>query len=136
VGPNAAFLLLIFGLLAIYCEFLRPGLIFPGVLGAAAASAGACFLFRGPLQIYALVLLGVGALLLAGEAFCGPYLLLGALGATSLTLGFALLFPGPRRIAPALAIPASALFGTLTACLASLAKRARRSKWSDLAEPP
>ncbi|MBV9761847.1 MAG: hypothetical protein JO340_14900 [Acidobacteriaceae bacterium] len=128
MGPDAAFALLISGLLALYCELLRPGLIVPGVLGAATASAGACFLFRGPFHLYALALLAAGALLLLAEVFLGPYLLLGALGAASLTLGFAFLFPGPRRISPALAIPVSALFGTLTALLASLAKRARRVK--------
>lgn len=36
-NPNAAFLLLIAGLLAIYVEFVRPGLVFPAVLGGMAA---------------------------------------------------------------------------------------------------
>ena len=133
MGSNAAFLLLISGLVAIYCEFLRPGLVVPGVLGAGAASAGACFLFRGPLEVYAVVLLGAGAVLLAVEIFRGPYLVFGLLGTVALTFGFADLFTGSRRISPALAIPVSALFGISSAWLAALAKRARRAKWSGVA---
>lgn len=130
MGPNAAFLLLIFGLLAIYCELIWPGHVMPAVLGAAAALTGAYFLFRGPLQAAGLVLLSVGIVLLIGEALAGPYFLLGTLGTIALTAGFALLSPSPRRIAPALAIPVSAIFGAISTLLASIAKRARRNKWS------
>lgn len=132
MGPNAAFLFLVFGLLGIYCELIWPGRVVPGALGAAAALAGAYFLFRGPLETGGVVLLGVGIVLLAGEALGGPYFLLGTAGAIALTTGFILVFPGSRRIAPGLAIPISAVFGVITALLASAAKRARRNKWSDI----
>jgi membrane-bound serine protease (ClpP class) len=128
VGPNGAFLLLIFGLLSVYCELIWPGRILPGVVGAAVALTGAYFLFRGPVQITGLALLGIGVLLLVTEALAAPYFLLGTLGTMALTAGFALLFPGPRRIAPGLAVPVSVLFGALTTLLAALAKRARRNK--------
>ena len=135
VQPNTAFLLLIFGLLAIYCEFIWPGRVIPGVLGAAAALAGAYFLFRGDLQTSGLMLLTIGILLLAAEALWGPYFLLGTLGAIALTAGFSLVFPASHRIVPALVIPISAIFGAITAFLASAAKRARRNKWSDITGP-
>jgi membrane-bound serine protease (ClpP class) len=128
VGPNGAFLLLIFGLLGVYCEFIWPGRIVPGVVGAALAVAGAYFLFRGSLQITGVVLLGIGVLLLVTEALGAPYFLLGALGTVALTAGFGLLLPGSRRIAPGLAVPVSLLFGVLTTLLGSIAKRARRNK--------
>lgn len=128
MGPDAAFLLLIAGLLAVYCELLRPGLIVPGVLGAAAAFAGAYLLFREPLQAGGVALLGGGAVLLIAEIFAGPYLAAGLLGALAITVGFTDLLAGPRRIAPGLAIPVSALFGVVTAVLGGLAKRARRAK--------
>jgi membrane-bound ClpP family serine protease len=130
VGPNGAFLLLIFGLLAIYCELIRPGIVLPGVLGAASALAGAYFLFRESLQITGLALLAVAILLLIAEAFTAPYFLLGTLGTIALTAGFGLLLPGSRRIATALGIPVSAVFGIITTLLASVAKRAHRNKWS------
>lgn len=135
VGPNTAFVLLIFGILGIYGELIRPGRVVPGVMGAAAAVTGSYFLFRWPLEIGGIALLSAGALLLIGEACWGPYLVMGALGAIALTAGFSLLLPGPRRILPELAIPLSAVFGILSALLASGAKRARRNKWADLRDP-
>jgi membrane-bound ClpP family serine protease len=135
VGPNTAFVLLIFGVLGIYCELIWPRRVAPGVMGAAAAVTGSYFLFRWPLEIAGLVLLSAGALFLIAEACWGGNLLLGALGAIALTAGFCLLLPTPRRIVPELAIPLSAMFGLLSALLASRAKRARRNKWADLQDP-
>lgn len=132
VGPNAAFVLLIFGLFGIYAEFLRPGRVLPGLIGAAAAVTGSYFLFRSPLETSGLALLSLGACFLLAEACCGPYFLLGALGAIAVTAGFSLLLPGPRTLVPALAIPLSAFFGLASAFLAAAAKRARRNKWADL----
>lgn len=128
-------MLLIFGLLGIYSEFIWPGRIVPGTLGAGAAVAGSYFLFRPPLDPLGLVLLGLGALSLTAEACFGPYLVFGALGAMALTPGFALLLPAPHRLAPALVIPVSVVFALLSALLACAAKRARRNKWSDLQSP-
>jgi|SRR5579875_2508593 len=135
VGPNTAFLLLILGMLAIYCEFIWPGRIVPGVLGSAAALAGAYFLFRHPLHLLGLIILAAGVVLLTTEALAGPYYIFGLLGTIALAAGFALLFPGPRRLTPALEIPVSACFGAVTTLLASLAKRARRNKRSDVTGP-
>jgi membrane-bound serine protease (ClpP class) len=130
VGPNSAFLLLIVGVLGIYWELIWPGRVLPGVLGAAAALAGAYFLAHEFLQTAGLLLLGMAVFLLMGEAFTGRYFVFGFLGTVALTAGFALLLPDWRRIAPELAIPVSVAFGTITTVLASLAKRARRNKWS------
>lgn len=132
VGPNTAFVLLIFGFFGIYAEFLRPGRLFPGLAGAASAITGAFFLFASPFSTSGLLLLSTAALLLAAEAFFGPYFLFGALGAVTLMAGFYFLIPPPRRLEPALSLPLSALFGLLTALLGAIAKRARRNKWADL----
>lgn len=94
------------------------------------ALAGAYFLFRGPFEIAGVVLLAIGVALLIAEALAAPYFVLGTLGSIALTAGFALLLPDRSRIAPGLAIPISALFGAVTTLLASIAKRARRNKWS------
>jgi membrane-bound ClpP family serine protease len=131
-GPNTAFLLLVSGLLAIECECIWPGRVFPGVAGAAAAIAGAWLLFRPPLEITGVSLLAASVVLLTAEALLGPYLLFGVIGALALIAGFSLLLPPSRAIAPAVAVPCSALLGFSTALLASLAKRARRNKWSDI----
>jgi membrane-bound serine protease (ClpP class) len=132
VTPNAAFLLLISGLLALYCELIWPGRIVPGVLGAAAALAGAWFLFRPPFHPAGLTLLAAAAVLLACEALTGPPFLPGILGTLALAAGFVLLLPPPRTLAPAAALPISVLFGAVSTLLARTAKRARRNKTSDL----
>jgi len=130
VSPNGAFLLLVFGLLGIYCELIWPGRVLPGVLGAAAVLAAAYFLVHESLQWTGLVLLAGATLLLLSEALGGPFFVLGFLGTIALTAGFVLLLPDSRRINPEIAIPVSVAFGTVTTLLASVAKRARRNKWS------
>ncbi len=135
VGSNTAFVLLIFGLLGIYSEFIWPGRVLPGIAGAGVAMAGGYFLFRSPLDVTGIVLLGLGVLFLIMEACCGRYLVFGALGAVAVTAGFPLLLAAPHRLALAVVIPVSAVFGLLSAFLASAAKRARRNKRADL-EPP
>jgi membrane-bound serine protease (ClpP class) len=135
VGANTAFVLLIFGVAGIYLEFIRPGRIVPGILGAGAALAGGYFLFRWPLDPAGIVLIAAGTMLLIGEALWGPYFVLGVLGTIAFTAGFAVLVAPPRRIAPAVAIPVSALFGLVTTLLASIAKRSRRKKWADIENP-
>jgi membrane-bound serine protease (ClpP class) len=132
VTSNAAFLLLICGLLALYCEFVWPGRIAPGVIGAAAALAGAWFLFRPPFYPPALALLATAVVLLIFEAVAGPPFLLGILGTFALAAAFALLLPPPRALAPAVAVPVSLVFGGVSTLLARSGKRARRNKRSDL----
>ena len=132
MSPNAAFLLFISGLLALYCEFIRPGLIAPGVLGAAAALAGAWFLFRPPFYPGGLALVAAAAVLLLFEALAGPPFLLGVVATLALAVGFTLLLPPPRTLLPGVALPVSLVFGAVSMLLARAAKRARRNKTSDL----
>jgi membrane-bound serine protease (ClpP class) len=132
VGPNTAFVILLAGIGGIYWELVHPGRVIPGAAGIAAAITGACFLFRPPLETPGLFLLVSGIAFLAAEAFWGPPLVLGTIGTIALTAGFALLLPPPRRLVPQLAVPVSAVFGLVTALLASIAKRARRNKWADI----
>jgi membrane-bound serine protease (ClpP class) len=132
VGPNVAFLLLIAGLLAIYCEFLRPGRLVPGLLGLVMGSTGAYWLFwNSPTRAGGLLII-LALLLLMAETAWDAYCIPGVLGTISLAAGFTLLFQPPRRIAPALSVPVSIIFGAITTFLASQARRARRNKWSDL----
>jgi membrane-bound serine protease (ClpP class) len=132
VGQNTAFLLLIFGVLLVYGEFLRPGRLVPGLVGSTMAITGAYSLWRNsPLALGGLLIM-LAVLLLMAEAVWEARFIPGILGTISLAAGFSLLFPSERRIAPTLAIPASIVLGGVSTFLAFEAKRARQNKRSDL----
>jgi len=136
--PVEAFLLVLSGTLGVYCEFIRPGRVFPGLAGSVLAAAGIRGFACMQLTRAGMVLIGLAiALFLLEvfwlEAFWRANLLAGLAGIVSLTIGFCLLVRGPGGIPPALAIFAGISFGCLTLFLCCGAKRARRNKWSDVA---
>lgn len=132
LGPNTAFILTICGVLTIYCEFVWPGRVYPGVLGSIALITGAYFLWRNSPSPAGFLLIGLAAALFLVEAFWPTAFVAGIAGTVSLSFGFCRLFPGPNRIAAGLAIPVCIVFGAISVFLAYGAKRARRNKWSDL----
>ncbi len=133
--PNTAFLITLVGLLGVYCEFVRPGRVFPGLAGSVLAIGGIYDLTRHPLSRGGLILVGLALALFGLEAFWRVDFVGGLLATASLSAGSSLLLSGPERLRPALAISASILFGGITVLLCYGAKRARRNKWSDIAEP-
>jgi membrane-bound serine protease (ClpP class) len=132
VGQNTAFLLLIFGVLSMYGEFLRPGRLVPGLLGSIMAITGAYWLWRNSPLAPGILVITLAVLSLIAEALWDGHFVPGILGTILLLAGFWMLFPSERRIAPTLAIPVSLVFGGTTTFLAFEAKRARRNKRSDL----
>ena len=90
--PNIAYLLLMAGILGLYMEFSHPGVIFPGVTGAIALLLALTSFQIIPINYAGLVLILLGAALLAGEAFVPSFGVLGIGGAISLALGSLLLF--------------------------------------------
>ena len=132
LGPNVAFALTVFGLLAIDWEFIRPGRIYPGALGAGAVLVGAYFLWHlGPTS-YGLKLLAAAGVLFIVEACWNTGGLAGITATAALALGSWKLFASPRHIAAYLAFPLCLAFGTVTIWLSAGAKRARRNKRADL----
>jgi membrane-bound serine protease (ClpP class) len=132
IGPNTAFCLVIFGLLAIYCEFIWPGRVMPGVSGVAGVLVGGYFLWQAAPTMFGLEMLSLAAALFALDAFVGSFGFAGAAGTTATTVGFLGLFEGPHEIKAALAIPWCVFFGAVTTALNWTARRARRNKWLDL----
>ena len=132
LGPNTAFVLAICGVCFIYLELLRPGRIFPGVLGGAALVEAGYFLWRNSPSALGLALIGGAAALFLIEVFVPVYGMAGLFGTAALAAGVSKLFPQPPRILPAIGIPLSIVFGALTTFLAYTANRARRNKWSDI----
>ncbi|HZQ55943.1 MAG TPA: hypothetical protein VFB14_27360 [Bryobacteraceae bacterium] len=132
LGPSAAFVLAILGVLAIYCEFVWPGKVYPGVLGSLALITGAYFLWRNSPTATGLALIGLAALLFLAEALCSTRLIAGVMAIILLGFGFCRLFTGLERIRAGLAIPVCLVFGAISVFLAYGARRARQNKWSDL----
>ncbi|MBV8549717.1 MAG: hypothetical protein JOY54_00330 [Acidobacteriaceae bacterium] len=132
IGPNTAFVLAIFGVLGIYCEFIWPGRVFQGLLGAAALVTGGYVLYRQSPSTGSLGLIAASALLFLAETIWSTRFIAGVLATAALAAGACTMFSEPPRIGPGLAIPLSCVFGAITTALASIARRARRNKWSDI----
>ena len=132
LAPSTAFALAILGVLAIYCEFVWPGKVYPGVLGSIALIIAAYFLWRNAPTPTGLLLIGVAALLFLAEAVWDSRFIAGAAATSSLSFGFCRLFRGANSIRAELAIPVCIVFGAISVFLAYGARRARQNKWSDV----
>lgn len=135
IGPNTAFVLAIFGIFGIYCEFIWAARIYPVVLGSGALITGCyvlCLLSPSALSI---ALIAAATLLFFAEFFWDTHLVAGAVGTASLAAGACEMFHAPPRIVPGLAIPLCCVFGVVTSFLCYSSRRSRERKWSDIKEP-
>ena len=91
-NPNIALILLMIGIYGIIFEFLNPGALVPGTIGAICLLIGAYALAVLPVDVVglALILLGIG--LMIGEAFAPSFGILGIGGLVSLMFGATMLF--------------------------------------------
>ncbi|MCC6344445.1 MAG: hypothetical protein IT166_19750 [Bryobacterales bacterium] len=123
--PNAAFALIIFGLLAGYVELIRPGLIVPGVCGAVMVMLGIAGLVERGLEPAGVGMVAAGAICVAAAGRVGwPAAVAAAL---LVSLGARYVVNGPR-IAWVAAVGLSAPFVWITAWLAAIAMQARSNK--------
>jgi membrane-bound ClpP family serine protease len=137
IGPNTAFVLLIFGLLGIYGELVWPGyrlarIAGPGVLGLGACLTGGYFLWLHSPSALGLRLLGGATVLFALEAAVNSYFAAGLAGTATMAIGFWKLFDRPPGILAGLAFPLCAIFGVATMVLSYGAKKASRNKRADI----
>lgn len=95
-SPDVAVLLLMAGMLGLYIEFSNPGLLVPGVTGAACLILGLIALQILPFSWLGLILFLAGLGLLVAEVFLGAYGVLFALGIACLLLGGSMLFDVPE----------------------------------------
>jgi len=127
-GPNLAFVIVIFGILLVYCEFIWMGKIVPGVLGAMLTMSGMYWLWQRQPAALGLELLTAALACFALEACCKTYFVAGMAGTALLGCGFWKLYNQPPWIVAGLAFPMSALLGAATTALLEIARRARRNK--------
>src|SRR5581483_9640031 len=120
-----AFLLLVAGSLAIYWELVRPGRLFPGLIGCILVVASGWLLWRNRPATIGMALIAIAICLFLAEVYLPMDWVAGTAATAALACGFSLLFPAPRRIPLAMTIPVSIVFGAISAVLANSAKRAR-----------
>ncbi|WP_407666738.1 NfeD family protein [Microvirga roseola] len=91
-NPNVAYILLLVGIYGIVLEFLSPGTIFSGVIGAIALLVGLFALNLLPTNFAGLGLIVLGIGLIVAEAFTPSFGIFGIGGAVALATGSMLLF--------------------------------------------
>ena len=141
VDPNVAMLLLMAGLLGLYVEFNQPGLILPGVLGAACLLLAMIAMQVLPFSWVGVLLLLLGAGLLIAEGFVSSFGVLFGVGLASLLIGGAMLFDRPdlsdlsvdfwRVLVPAV-IGVGACAGLLVLAIGRVARRAQTAGVDEL----
>ena len=131
---SAAFILVLVGLLSIYCEFVWPGRVLPGLAGSIFVVSGCYALTHFAPSSAGLTLVGVAAALFTLEACWRINFWSGLLATAALSVGSSILVTGRDHIPWELAIPASVVFGGITVLLCYGAKRARCNKWSDIVD--
>jgi membrane-bound serine protease (ClpP class) len=95
-SPDVAVLLLMAGMLGLYIEFSNPGLLIPGIAGAASLVLGLIALQILPFSWLGLIVFVAGIGLLVTELFVGSYGVLFALGVACLLLGGSMIFDVPE----------------------------------------
>ena len=131
-NPTVAYLMILVGIYALIFEFMNPGLILPGVIGAIALLLALYALHLQPVNYAGLALMILGIAFMAAEAFLPAFGALGIGGLIAFVLGSIMLIDEDTTM-PAFDIPypliggvalASAAF--LVFVLGALAKTRRR----------
>ncbi|HTN97871.1 MAG TPA: nodulation protein NfeD [Nordella sp.] len=127
--PNIAVLLMLIGVYGLVFEFMSPGAVAPGVIGALCLVLGLYALNLLPIDYTGLALMLLGLTFLIVEAFY-PTVVLGAGGLAAFLLGVAMLFkvqtPGYRLSWTVIGL-AAALISTLLLFSGRFLWRTRRS---------
>jgi membrane-bound serine protease (ClpP class) len=130
-NPNVAFILMLLGVYGLLFEFLNPGAVAPGLIGALSLLVALYALNLLPINYAgaALVLLGIG--LMVAEVHIGSLGLIGVAGVAAFVIGALLMFPsgapGLTLSRPLLAAVAAASAAFFFLVLAVLLRSRRRA---------
>ena len=127
--PNVALILMLIGIYGIIFEFMSPGMVLPGVLGAISLLVALFALNTLPINYAGAGLVLLGLAFMAAEAFV-PSGVLGIGGAVALVIGIIMMFdfgeaPG-FELAPGVAIGAGLASAVFFIVLISAVMRSRR----------
>jgi membrane-bound serine protease (ClpP class) len=132
-NPSVAYLLILVGIYALIFEFMNPGVILPGVIGAIALLLALYALHLLPVNYAGLALMVLGIAFMAAEAFLPAFGALGIGGLIAFVLGSIMLIDEETEL-PGFDIPyaliagvAVASAGFLVFVLGMLAKSRRRA---------
>lgn len=128
-NPNIAYLLLLIGLYGLMFEFMSPGMVAPGVIGAIALVTALFALNLLPVNYAGLLLLLIGLGLMAAEAMNPSVGAFGIGGVVAFALGSLMTFKGPipeYRLSGGVVLAAVALSLAYFALAIGSAWRARR----------
>ncbi|WP_202909592.1 NfeD family protein [Alkalilacustris brevis] len=130
-NPNVALILMLVGIYGIIFEFLNPGVLVPGTVGAISLLLGLYSLALLPLNYAGVLLILLGLALIVAEAFAPSFGILGIGGTVALVVGAVMLVdtdvPGVAVSMPLIA--AVAVMGLiLTLIIARLATGAFRAR--------
>lgn len=127
--PSIAYLLLLAGIYGLIFEFLNPGSLLPGTVGAVCLVMALYAFNLLPINLAGLALLLIGAALMISEAFVPSFGVLGLGGVTAFVLGSFMLMdsslPG-YQIAPALIISVSVFSALISIVVLSMILKSRR----------
>jgi membrane-bound serine protease (ClpP class) len=130
-NPNVALILMMIGIYGLIFEFINPGALYPGTIGAICLLLGLYALAVLPVNYAGLGLMLLGIVLMVGEAFAPSFGALGIGGAIAFGLGAAILIdteaPGFAISWPVIGGVAVVSLG-LSVAIARLAITAHRRK--------
>ena len=90
-NPNVALMLMMLGIYGIIFEFMNPGSVVPGVVGAICLTLALYALNQLPLDYAGLALVGLGVAFMVAEAFTPTFGILGFGGLIAFVIGAAML---------------------------------------------
>ena len=130
-NPNIALILMMIGTYGLLFEFMNPGALYPGTIGAICLLVGLYALSVLPVNYAGIALILLGMALMAAEAFAPSFGILGIGGVIAFALGAAIMFdtdvPEFRIALPVLGAVAVASLGAslLTTRLALKSRHAK-----------
>lgn len=113
--PNVAVILMSLATTGIIIEMWNPGSIFPGAVGVICLLLGLYALQVLPYNWLPLALMGVGAILIAVEAYSPTFGLAGLSGLGLIGVGMYFLFPDEFRVSPSVIATLVGMVGALLA---------------------